>query len=334
MPVKNAIAEGMKAQCVLLRGFKGLLRWQTQTDTLFSREISDRVRVVACLTTLPNIIHSDSPGETLASSEWQMLKKAMNATEDDTLVLVWGNEVDAKVGASEISIRAKEATIGVPSETRQALRDGTNGFERILPGPDRMYPDTDLPPRRILREHLTTIAANVPRPFYENIKWYHELGIPDDVKAPLSISPHSVLFESAVRRWGIDPTLASVALIQLPKRVSRHLKRRVLFSPDSMKELLIALKDHVLSREGIVPALYEIASGQEFSRESLPPPCTPAELDETVRNSLIALSKTKVRHPEKKPEVLMGLIMHELRGRIDGRVVAERIANMSPEVGP
>ena len=121
MPVKNAIAEGMMAQCVLLKGFKGLLRWETQTDTYFSREISDRVRVIACLTTLPNIIHSDSPSETLASSEWRVLKKALSATEDDTLVLVWGNTIDATSGASEIAVRAKEATLGVPSETRQAL---------------------------------------------------------------------------------------------------------------------------------------------------------------------------------------------------------------------
>ena len=334
MPVKNALADGSKAQCVLLRGFKGLLRWQTQADTFFSREISDRVRVIACLTMLPNIIHSDSPSETLASSEWRMLKKAVSATEDDTLVLVWGNTVDAKSGAAEIAIRAKEATIGVPSETRQALRDGTNGFERILPGPDRMYPDTDLPPRRITREHLKNISTKVPRPFYENIRWYDELGIPDDVKDPLSISPYSMLFESAVKRWGVQPTLASVALIQLPKRVARRLGRHVSFSSHSMKEVLLALRDHALAREGILPALREMASGREFTQDSLPPPCTDAELDETVKKSLMVLSRTRVRHPEKKMELLMGLIMNALRGRIDGHIVATRIAGMSAEVQP
>ena len=35
---------------------------------------------------------------------------------------------------------------GVPQETRKALTNGTTIFERVLPGPDRMYPDTDLPP--------------------------------------------------------------------------------------------------------------------------------------------------------------------------------------------
>ncbi|MBK8662410.1 MAG: hypothetical protein IPN18_11625 [Ignavibacteriales bacterium] len=74
-PITSAILAGMKVLCVSLKGFKGLLRWETQTDTYFSREISDRVRVISCLTTLPNIIHSDSPSETIASSEWNTLKR-------------------------------------------------------------------------------------------------------------------------------------------------------------------------------------------------------------------------------------------------------------------
>jgi glutamyl-tRNA(Gln) amidotransferase subunit E len=326
MPIKNAIAEGMTVQAVLLKGFRELLRWQTQTDTYFSREISDRVRVIACLTTLPNIIHSDSPSETLASSEWQMLKKAANATEDDTLVLVWGNTVDAKAGALEITLRSKEATMGVPSETRQALRDGTNGFERILPGPDRMYPDTDLPPKRITREHLKTINQNVPHPYFENIRWYNELGIPEDVKRPLSISPYLAIFDSAVRQLQLSPTLASVALIQMPKRVARQLRQRLSYPAQTMNEILLALRDRQLTREGIVPLLRSLASGKSFTRDSLPSACTVAELNETVRSCSAALSKMTIRHPEKKQEILMGLVMNRVRGRIDGPTVAAKVA--------
>ena len=331
MPVKDAIADNMTAYCVLLRGYKGLLRWQTQPDTFFSREISDRVRVIACLTTLPNIIHSDSPSETLASSEWQMLKKAVSATEDDTLVLVWGNKQDAKTGASEIVIRAKEATIGVPSETRQALRDGTNGFERILPGPNRMYPDTDLPPRRITHEHLQEIGRIVPRPFFENIRWYDDLGIPFDVRSPLSISPLSGVFETAVKQWDITPTLASVALIQFPKRIARALGLKVAFSTESMEEILLAFKENALSKEGILPAMLDIASGRGFSRQALPPLCTNAELSAVVQQAMEVLSKTTLHHPEKKSELLMGLVMNNVRGRIDGKVVADKISSLKVE---
>ncbi len=52
-PVRTAIAEGQVVYGVNLVGFRDLLRWPTQTDTAFSREISDRVRVIACLPRCP-----------------------------------------------------------------------------------------------------------------------------------------------------------------------------------------------------------------------------------------------------------------------------------------
>ena len=332
-PVRNAVAEGLTVNCVLLRGFKGLLRWETQTETYFSREISDRVRVVACLTTLPNIIHSDNPSETIASSEWQMLKKSVSATEDDTIVVVWGNRQDAATGASEIIIRAKEATVGVPSETRQALRDGTNGFERILPGPNRMYPDTDLPPRRITREHLERIKSLVPHPFWENERWYRELGIPPDVVAPLSISPYAGLFETAVKEWKLPATLAAVALIQFPKRVAKKLHHQVDFPVETMREILLAHRDGALVKGGILPAMMMVATGGRFSRHSLPPICTDGELSDVIEESGAELRTIDLLNPQKESEVLIGLVMDKLRGRIDGDVVAVRLTGTPAEKG-
>ncbi|MCJ7553351.1 MAG: hypothetical protein MUO34_05645, partial [Ignavibacteriaceae bacterium] len=55
-PLKNAADSGMKLRVVVLKGYKDLLHWQTQTDTYFSKEISDRIRVIACLTNIPNLI--------------------------------------------------------------------------------------------------------------------------------------------------------------------------------------------------------------------------------------------------------------------------------------
>jgi glutamyl-tRNA(Gln) amidotransferase subunit E len=330
-PVRNAVAEGLTVQCVLLRGFKGLLRWETQAETYFSREISDRVRVVACLTTLPNIIHSDNPSETIASSEWQMLKKSVGATEDDTIVVVWGNTQDAATGASEIIIRAREATIGVPSETRQALRDGTNGFERILPGPNRMYPDTDLPPRRITREHLERIKNQVPHPFWENERWYRELGIPQDVVAPLSISPYTGLFEIAVKEWKLPATLTAVALIQFPKRVAKKLHHQVEFPVETMREILLAHRDAALVKGGIFPAMMMVAAGGSFSRQSLPPICTDGELSAVIDQSGAQLGTIDLFNPEKESEVLIGLVMDKLRGRIDGDVVAAKLTDAPAE---
>lgn len=333
-PLQNALQQGLTVNSVLLRNFRGLLRWQTQTDTYFSREISDRVRVVACLTTLPNIIHSDGAAETLASSEWHAVKKSLGATEEDTVVIVWGDARDAKTGASEIAIRAREATIGIPSETRQALHDGTNGFERILPGPNRMYPDTDLPPRRITREHLTRIAELVPPPFWQSEQRYRDLGIPEDLIPDLCRSSFTDLFETAVLEWHIPPTLAAVVLIQYPKRIARERKHPAQFQETTMREILLACRDRNLAREGILPQLLQVAAGSVFSRTALPGPCTEAELQALLAQAREELKTMKLHHPDKRPAILLGLLMQKVRGRADGRELKHRLEHMEEETQP
>ena len=52
---------------------------------------------------------------------------------------------------------------GIPNETRQPFEDGSTDFERILPGPDRMYPDTDSPPSRVTRERVDRRGNRIER---------------------------------------------------------------------------------------------------------------------------------------------------------------------------
>ena len=324
-PISDAIASGSVVNGVALRGFRGLLRWQTQTDTYFSREISDRVRVIACLTTLPNIIHSDSASETVSTSEWQTIRKSLGGSEDDTLVVVWGSQQDAESGAREIVIRAKEATIGVPSETRQALRDGTNGFERILPGPDRMYPDTDLPPKRITAGRLQLVRASLPQFVWEREAWYNTLGIPADVIQPLAISPYAPVFEEAVKKWNVRPTFAAVALVQWTKRLKRKRHNIASLTVQTMRDLLLAYKNGVVPREGVFAAMLRIAASDSRSVETLPALCSEQELATVIKVSEADIGADSLRSPEKRSEVMMGVVMGKLRGRIDGAAVARAV---------
>ncbi|HOT97043.1 MAG TPA: Glu-tRNA(Gln) amidotransferase subunit GatE [bacterium] len=320
-PIAQAIAAGMTVNGVVLQGFRDLLRWPTQTDTFFAREISDRVRVVACLTTLPNIIHSDSPGETLASSEWLNLRKLLGATEEDTLVLVWGPPADAETGACEILIRAREATVGVPSETRQALEDGTNGFERILPGPDRMYPDTDLPPKAIPPARLERIRAGLPAPVWEREARYRKLGLPADTIAPLSASRWAPLFEQAIGNWGVPPKLAAVLLIQYPKRLRKRSAGAL--SDDFMADLLKALGAGRLQREGILPAMRHVLATGEKLWERWEGPATETELISWIAEARIGTCRST--DPAARLRLLMGRVMAQAAGRVKGAELAERL---------
>ncbi|MCL6097647.1 MAG: Glu-tRNA(Gln) amidotransferase subunit GatE [Bacteroidetes bacterium] len=325
LPIRNAIDQGSVVKCVVLRGYAGLLHWQTQTDTYFSKEISDRVRVVACLTTIPNIIHSDGKGETLTSAEWQNIKKIVGATNDDSLVLVWGNEMDTDTAVKEIMIRAKEATIGIPSETRQAFHDGTNGFERILPGADRMYPDTDLPPTKITEERLEKLRPNLPEQYWKREKWYRELGIPADTVRELSISRFANVFKSVVNEWKINPALAAVALIQFPKRLKKMKIDANLLNEEIMEEIFRAYKDGLLSRAGIFAAMKKSIEKGRFYEELLPKPRTTKELEQIIADSKEELKKIKMFGANNSSKLLIGLVMNKVRINVEGKLVTEKI---------
>lgn len=328
-PVRSAIEQRLKIKCVTLKGFAGLLSWQTQTDTYFSKEISDRVRVIACLTNIPNIIHSDSRGDNLLSAEWQNIKKNVGATDNDTIVIVWGNEQDTEMAVKEIIIRAKEATIGVPSETRQALRDGTNGFERILPGADRMYPDTDLPPTKITDERLSRLKKDLPEKFWIREEWYKQLGIPVDTIDELSISKFAPLFKFVVNEWNINPTLAAVALIQFPKRLKKMKFDTSLITVDMMKDIFCAHKDGLISRHGIFIAMQKAITKGKFYPELLPKPLTSKELDEIINQTKKEVEQIKLLKDEKRNEILIGLTMNKVRMYVEGEFVMKKIFNIS-----
>ncbi len=330
-PIVEALARGWSVRCVLLRGYGGLLGWETQTDTQFWKEISDRVRVIACLTELPNIIHSDSYSETLTGSEWRQLRKNIDATENDAIVVVWGSDTDADTGAREIAIRAREAAIGVPSETRQALRDGTNGFERILPGPDRMYPDTDLPPKRITDERLDRVRATLPEYFWDREAEYRRLGVPEDVVEPLSISIYAELFKRLVLEKGADPVTASVALIQFTKRLRKLRGHKQPMPAELIENIFDSHLRGRLAKDGILYAMDRAWSTKTFNADALPPVCTPEELESVFSEETAAAMAGRIARPDKIDTIITGRVMRRLRGRIAGAVVAEHVHDKTAE---
>lgn len=328
VPLKNAVESKLKIRCVVLKDFKELLRWQTQPDTYFSKEISDRVRVIACLTTIPNLIHSDSKTDTITSSDWQKIKKHVEAADNDTLVIVWANEDDIQTAVNEIIIRVKEATIGIPSETRQALSDGTNGFERILPGADRMYPDTDLPPKQIAPERIEKIKSWLPEQFWKRQQWYKELSIPPDTTIELSISKYAELFKKAVSEWKINPVTAAVILIQYPKRLSKSSYIIDSINEEMMSSILKAYADGKLTYDFILTAMKISTELGMFVEEIIPEKINDKDLEKEILIAEQKMQEMKFIKAENADSIMMGILMSKLRGRISAKKVAEKVTSV------
>jgi len=325
LPIKRFGNGPIKIKCVRLPMFLGILRYPTQPGTNFAKEISDRVRVIACLDKIPNIIHSDSDDETIGSANWMKIKKQCHCEPTDALVVVWGEPRDVDTAVQEIAIRAREAIIGVPNETRQALPDGTTGFERILPGPDRMYPDTDLPPIALSNERIARIQANLPPAPWERQQRYAASGLPDFMIDQLLLSGRADLFDQLTERFQTPPMFTAVCLTQLLK----HLKRKGLpiarLTDHHIMILFEALQKQQIVPEAIPIILEQWLSHPSSSIESLLAQyqiVNHNEVRQIVHKVIEQFGGEPMADPTKRFSYLMGKAMIQLRGRVPGKAVA------------
>jgi len=329
-PIVQALNRGEEVHCVNLKGFRGILSHPTQTGRVFSKEISDRVRVIACLTRLPNILTSERTEEAIDGFAGRKIRNAVNANSNDGLILVWGNKSDIKTAIQEIIIRAKEALIGIPSETRQALPDGTNGFERILPGADRMYPDTDLPPLEITNERIESLRNNVPPALWEREKKYRNMGLPEHLIIPIASTPIANFFEYIVERYKISPIRAARYLFETTiawKRRNLPLERLT----SEIWELFFecAGEQTALLEKG-EDILEQFLENSDFNLENelkkyVPSKYSVQQLSNFI-DELISSVNEDYKSITNKHRYLMGKIMEQFKGHIPAKQISETLS--------
>ena len=325
-PIRRALEREWRVMAVGLAGFKGLLSFPLQPRRDFASEISDRVRVIACLDELPNIVHSEMMDSPLTATEWKKVGSALKAKKDDAIVLVWGDQKDSETAVGEIIIRAREAADSIPNETRQAFPSGINGFERILPGPNRMYPDTDMPPVPLSEERIERARGRLPLAPWERRASYRKLGLPREIIEDLVTDKRAPLFQQAMDTLPLQPILAAVILSQILKSLERKGFPTARLSDESLLDLMRHFTDGEFAREGFPDVL------KLMSTEGWQPGEAIAKLglvklsDEDVREIVQivgrAESSLNPQDPEKKWRYLMGVLMAELRGRAPGEKVA------------
>lgn len=335
-PIQTALAFGRVVKCILLKRFADLLSEPTQENTTFAKEFSDRVRVIACLTRLPNIVHSDAASDSLPGRDWKTLRRKMRAQDGDALVLVWGNEADTACACREIENRAREATVGVPSDTRQWLLDGTNGFERVLPGAERMYPDTDLPPLAIEQTRLDRIKVRLPEFIWDRQARYHELGLSEELASQLCVSPRAGLFDRLVSELSVNPVFAAVVLLQRLKALRRAGLPVGQLTDDDVYAVFKAHVEQHVPREAIpliLGTLAEIRATRALDTATIEKACqdvSPGRVDAAALTRLIErrlaeLNGQQFATPEQECRYLIGVLRRELAGRAAARDVARLV---------
>lgn len=331
-PVRQALDNGLRVFAVNLPGCHAILSHFTQTGHIFAEEISDRLKVIACIEK-PNMTHSEDLDPVMTAKEFDRIKEYLKAGDDDAQIVFWGPSEDIPTALETIEERIRMAFEGVPNETRKTFADGTNIFERVLPGRDRMYPDTDSEPIPLTEEYINTLRGSAPVVVSER---YHQLrswGVPEDTYRYLLSKNMVPLIERISSSYGFTPKLIGTFLGHTFKHTEGKKKPHKNFSYEKLFGLFgfIAKKKLLPSiAKLMLPVIYEhpdmefgsVLTIIDYKKYSLPELTAPIDF--------LYQKFRQIRHNESdKASVdwLLGQLHRQAIGNVELTVLKAEIEN-------
>ncbi|MEB3859828.1 MAG: Glu-tRNA(Gln) amidotransferase subunit GatE [Desulfurococcales archaeon] len=328
--IRRAIEKGGRVLALKLRGFKGILGKEVMPGRRFGTELADYARFWGGV---GGIFHSDElPGYGISPSELDRVYEALGADKGrDAVVLVADEKKRALKALSAVKDRAVMALRGVPEETRGAREDGTTYYLRPRPGSARMYPETDIPPIRVTSDLLETAEKLKPEPLPVKLeKLIKRHGLSEELAEEAIRDIRFDLIERLIDKYG--DKIGAKSIVSLFVVNLRGLRREGVdvdsIPDDKLEEVISLIAEGSIAREAFESVVAALARNPNASVGDVVEELGVARISVEEASSIVEriirenLDTLKSRGP-KAFSVAMGLAMRELRGRIEGKIVAE-----------
>lgn len=323
--VSSALRSKGRVMAVRLPKFAGTMARTPDGVIRLGTEMAYHARVAG----VKGLFHSDElPAYGMTREEVELVASKLSVEEEDGFALVADEGEKATAALRRAVDRANVAADGVPEETRDPLPDGGTVYSRPLPGKDRMYPETDVRPIRIDGRLLESIRINLPELPEERIeRFVKDFALAKDQAAALIDDGFDDEFELMTRSSGNPQVVARVFLQVYPELEKAGLVPSEL-RMDTLMEVLTQLRDGAFAKEAVpdilswllqnrssdVPAAAEHLGMGTVDRDHVEAVCAKVvnEREEFIRE-----------RGESSLGPLMGIVMKELRGKVDGKVISE-----------
>jgi len=326
---------------VLLPGFADLVGKEIQPGRRLGSEFADRAKRKG----IAGIFHTDElPRYGITSKETDALMQFLHAAERDAAVILADESATTCVEAiSAVIERAREATEGVPEETRRVLGDGCSEYLRPLPGAARMYPETDVSPISLPKEVIERVKLYLPETLEARTQRYkRDFFLNDELARQIAWSENNGFFEQVMSLWqekgnGISEDEmkdAATLVVRTLEGVIAELKRDGV-AVDRLKhehilDVFKLVRDKTISKEGVPEILRLLAESEtkaageaaiELGFIMLSERELEAIVEEVVQSRLDFIKErgTGAIAP------LMGVVMKQVRGKADGRLVNDML---------
>lgn len=312
-PLRIAQEKKLEIIAICLPSFSGILSHFTQPGQSFSDEISTRLKVIACLEK-PNMIHSENAVRQISEQEEKRIREILSCQKEDAWIVLWGEKEDIQTAIETVDERCRLAFSCVPNETRKALPDGTTIFERVLPGADRMYPDTDSAPIPLKNEFIEDLGRKIPVDIFDRMQQLKDWKVPQGTFTFILKRNLVPLIEKINGELGISPRFTGSFLGHTMKFVENNYQSVDKFSYEKIFELFRFLKDKKMDLKIARKMLIESYQHPKLDFDSVLTsihfkPFSKKEITETI--PFLNEKFKKIRYSEK-PGVDIKWIMGEI----------------------
>lgn len=325
--IRNALETGGVVYAARLPKFAGLIGIEIQPERRLGTEFSDYAKFWG---SVGGIFHTDElPKYGITDSDVSQVRMLLKAEEQDAVVMVASSEARCNDALEAVINRAREAVLGVPAETRTPLPNGASKYARPRPGSSRMYPETDVRPVKITRTRLKRIRMNMPEKIENKEKRFiKEYGLSPDLAYQIARSVNLDVFEQAVRETKVSPTLIAATLENTVISLHRDQIPTENLLDRHFIDLFRLVDKKEVSSEAIPAVLAHLAHNPNQSIEEV----LAATGLSMANNTVIRETIRKIVHDrqdfvkaqgERSTGGLMGIVMKELGGKVDGKIAKE-----------
>jgi len=325
--LRKALDKNQQVLAVKLPEFKGLLKRELMPDFRLGTEMADRARFWG---RVGGIFHTDElPAYGITVEEVEKLRKAVKAGEHDAIVFVADKPENIEDALRAVVERAREATKGVPEETRAARPDGTTCYMRPRPGAARMYPETDIPPTQITEQYLKQLSSCLPEmPKQKLERLMKEYKLNRKLARQILNSEYDELFEIIAKESKVSPTTVAAFLTETLKALRRDGVKVEKVSENQIREVFSKVSVGELAKEAIPDVIVWLSKHENKSvKEAISALGFRVISEDYLKAFIKKVVEDNTRLIQEQREnsfgILMGIIMKKLRGKVDAALVSK-----------
>lgn len=316
-------------KAIRVKNFKGFFGFEPYPDIRIGKQLGELVRFYG----FGGIFHSDElPNYGITEKEVDKIKEILEIDDKtDGFIILGGPKERMSVAIDALCKRLEIVKLGVPSETRSALIDGTTIYSRPKPGSARMYPETDIPVYKIKNDLVLSLSKKIPKSWNETIT---QLSKKYKINKTLSEKIFDSTYFEIFEELSVSTKLAPSFIASKLTEDIINLERQGYESNNLTKEILIDIFKKIdsgnIAKESVFPIFEKLMKKEVTSVESAIKllgieSISDKELDR-ILDQIIEDNMNIIKEKEfNSMNILMGKSMASLRGKVDGKKINDLI---------